>query len=167
AFFAGIAPWMACTPQRGADLGERMASAFAELFAMGYGRVAIIGTDLPDLPLEYVEEAFRRLANRKVDAVFGPAEDGGYYLIAMRKLHGGLFRDIPWSSGTVLARSLERAEEDGIRTALLPPWHDVDTAGDLYRPELMDEKNGAPLTRAFIGDWLKGSRHPAPAREGL
>ncbi|HLO25188.1 MAG TPA: TIGR04282 family arsenosugar biosynthesis glycosyltransferase, partial [Geobacteraceae bacterium] len=51
AFFAGIAPGMACTHQRGADLGERMASAFAELFAMGYGRVAIIGTDIPDLPL--------------------------------------------------------------------------------------------------------------------
>ena len=87
--------------------------------------------------------------------MFGPSEDGGYYLLAMRELHAGLFRDVPWSSGEVLAKSLERAEVAGVRVSLLPVWHDVDTADDLERPELLDAGNGAPRTREFIGDWLK------------
>lgn len=155
AFFAQIAPGMSRAPQQGEDLGERMANAFGELLAMGYGQVAIIGTDLPDLPMEYVNEAFRRLAAGEIDALFGPSEDGGYYLVAMRELHGELFRDVPWSSGEVLAKSLERAEQAGVRVSLLPVWHDVDTADDLHRPELLDAGNGAPQTREFVGNWLK------------
>ncbi len=155
AFFSGIAAGMSCAPQEGKDLGERMANAFGELIAEGYGRVAIIGTDLPDLPLAYVEEAFGLLESGEVDAVFGPSEDGGYYLLAMREPHGELFRDVPWSTGKVLEKSLERANEAGVRVALLPVWHDVDTADDLHRPELLDAGNGAPRTREFIGNWLK------------
>lgn len=156
AFFSGIAAGMTCTPQKGKDLGERMANAFGELIAEGYGRVAIIGTDLPDLPLSYVEEAFGLLGFGEVDAVFGPTEDGGYYLLAMGELHGELFRNVPWSTGEVLEKSQERAEEAGVRVALLPVWHDVDTADDLHRPELLDAGNGAPRTREFIGNWLRG-----------
>jgi len=154
-FFSGIAAGMTCAPQAGIDLGERMANAFGQLLAEGYGRVAIIGTDLPDLPLARVEEAFGLLESGGVDAVFGPSEDGGYYLLAMGELHGELFRDVPWSTGEVLEKSLERAKEAGVRVALLPVWHDVDTADDLHRPELLDEGNGAPRTREFIGSWLK------------
>lgn len=155
AFFAETAPTMARAPQEGNDLGERMANAFAELFAAGYGRVAIIGTDLPDLPMGYIEEAFRRLESGEIDAVFGPSEDGGYYLLAMRELRGELFRDVPWSSGEVLEKSLAMAEAAGVRVSLLPVWHDVDTADDLNRPELLDMENGAPRTREFIMSRLK------------
>lgn len=155
AFFAETAPGMACLPQDGEDLGARMANAFDELLAAGYERVAIIGSDLPDLPPPYVEEAFGLLASGEADAVFGPSEDGGYYLLAMRKPHVELFRDVPWSSGEVLLKSLENAERAGIRVCILPVWHDVDTADDLERPELLDAGNGAPRTRGFIGDWLK------------
>lgn len=158
AFFAETAAGMECFPQNGKGLGEKMANAFSELFAMGYGRVAIIGTDLPDLPMGYVEEAFGRLESGEIDAVFGPSEDGGYYLLALREPHGELFRDVPWSSGEVLAKSLERAEEAGVRVSLLPTWHDVDTAGDLHRLELLDAGNGAPRTREFLGSWLKELR---------
>jgi rSAM/selenodomain-associated transferase 1 len=153
AYFAGIAPRTPAAPQRGADLGERMANAFADLFSAGYGEIAIIGTDLPDLPLAFIEESFRRLAEEADDAVYGPSEDGGYYLLAMRELHQELFRDIPWSSGEVLERSMERGQQAGLGISLLPEWHDVDTAADLERPELMDEGNGAPLTRKFLNDW--------------
>jgi uncharacterized protein len=149
-YFAGIAPGIASAPQRGADLGERMAHAFGELFAAGYGEISIIGTDLPDLPVTFIEDAFRRLATEDTDAVFGPSKDGGYYLLAMRELHGGLFRDIPWSSEEVLERSLERGKRAGLSISLLPAWHDVDTVADLERPELLDEGNGAPRTREFI-----------------
>ncbi len=160
AFFSGIAAGVTCAPQEGKDLGERMANAFEELLAEGYGRVAIIGTDLPDLPLGYVEDAFELLESGEHDAVFGPAEDGGYYLLAMGEMHGELFRDVPWSTGEVLQKSLERGKEAGLSVALLPVWHDVDTADDLHRPELIDGGNGAPRTREFLGNWLRWRGEP-------
>jgi len=150
AFFEQAAPGMTSTPQQGEDMGERMSNAFAEMFDAGYEQAAVIGTDIPDIPLEFVAEAFDRLESNEVNAVFGPSEDGGYYLLAMRKLHAELFRGIRWSSGEVLEKSLERAKEAGIGVSLLPVWHDVDTAEDLKRPELLDEGNGAPRTREFI-----------------
>lgn len=137
-------------PQGGDELGDRMAAAFATAFARGHERIAIIGTDSPDLPLAFVREAFTRLDNGETDAVFGPSEDGGYYLLALKRLHHELFRDIPWSSGGVLRESLAKARAAGISTSLLPQWYDVDMAADLTRPGLLDESNEAPLTREFI-----------------
>ncbi len=141
-------------PQRGNDLGERMAAGFAVAFDRGHERVAIIGTDSPDLPLAHIWEAFARLDDGKADAVFGPSEDGGYYLLAMKRLHHELFRDIPWSSGRVLLESLVRAGAARISCSCLPTWYDVDTAADLARPGLLDETNEAPLTRAFLKNRL-------------
>ena len=126
------------------------AAAFGQAFRLGATTVAIVGSDSPDLPPDRIGQAYRLLANGQTDAVFGPSEDGGYYLLAMNQLHGELFRGIEWSTGTVLAKSLERAAAAGIRTALLPTWHDVDTAGDLDRPGLLDEGDGAPLTREYL-----------------
>jgi rSAM/selenodomain-associated transferase 1 len=154
AYFSRIAGGMTCLPQQGRDLGERMAAALSRLFAEGYGVVAVIGTDSPDLPQEFVRDAFRLLSSGEADAVFGPSEDGGYYLLAMKRLHDGLFRGIPWSSGVVLQKSLGLATAAGVRVALLPVWHDVDSATDLHRPELFDEGNGASLTREFLDNWL-------------
>jgi rSAM/selenodomain-associated transferase 1 len=155
-FFLEMAGEMTCLPQEGHDLGERMTAAFRRLFAEGYRAVAIIGTDSPDLSPEFVREAYLMLESGPADVVFGPSEDGGYYLLAMKQLQEGLFRDVPWSSDVVLHRSLEHAATAGIRVALLPVWHDVDTADDLHRPELLDEENGAPLTRKFLCNWLRG-----------
>jgi rSAM/selenodomain-associated transferase 1 len=149
-YFAQCARGMTCIPQQGKDLGERMAEAFRAVFAAGYDAAAIIGSDSPDLPLSLLEEAFARMAEDGTDTLFGPSEDGGYYLLAMRELHGELFRNIAWSSGSVLQKSLENAGKAGVRVSLLPTWHDVDTAEDLRRPELLDVGNGAPLTREFI-----------------
>jgi rSAM/selenodomain-associated transferase 1 len=164
AYFARLARPIPAAPQRGVDLGERMANAFADLFAAGYGEIAIIGTDLPDLPITYIVESFLRLAEEGIDAVYGPSRDGGYYLLALRELHGDLFRDIIWSSETVLEKSLERGERRGLGMALLPLWHDVDTAEDLERPELRDEGNGAPRTRKFLEDRLGASISSLPPR---
>ena len=154
-YFAGIAPGNMSLPQEGKDLGERMAEAFRVVFAMGHGAAVIIGSDAPDLPPAYIKEAFSRLESGKSRAVFGPCEDGGYYLLGITQLHRALFRDLPWSSGTVLQESLKRAVEAGIEVSLLPMWHDVDTAADLERPELLAEENGAPRTREFIENWRK------------
>ncbi|HEX2768967.1 MAG TPA: TIGR04282 family arsenosugar biosynthesis glycosyltransferase [Geobacteraceae bacterium] len=155
-YFAGSGLDMTSLPQQGKDLGERMAEALRTVFAMGHSTAVVIGTDSPDLPISFIEAAFDRLERGKSAAVFGPTEDGGYYLAGMTRLYRELFRDIPWSSVAVLRKTLKRAKEAGITVSLLPIWHDVDTAADLDRPELSDEGNGAPLTREFLLNWRKG-----------
>jgi rSAM/selenodomain-associated transferase 1 len=150
-FFRGAAPGMRLVPQHGGGLGERLESAFGMLGSLGYGAAVVIGTDAPDLPLRFIEEAFR-LVEGGSDAVFGPADDGGFYLVALGVAPGGLFRDIPWSGPQVLAASLQRAGEAGLAAAVLPAWYDVDRFEDLLRPGLADPGNGAPLTRGFLRD---------------
>ena len=119
--------------QQGADLGERMAHAFATAFDQGIGKCCIIGSDLPDLPLEFVRQAFLVLEEETTDAVLGPCSDGGYYLVGMRRLYSRLFEDVPWSTSTVFETSLERCREAQLNVGLLPEWHDIDTIEDLRR----------------------------------
>lgn len=142
-------PGLELHPQRGGDLGVRMESAFGELFGEGCGSVVIVGSDSPDLPLSFIEEAFR-LLEEGADAVFGPSDDGGYYLLGLREQRRELFSGIPWSSPETLVRSLERGREAGLDMRLLPEWYDVDTPDDLTRPGLLDPRNGAPRTRKFL-----------------
>lgn len=149
-YFAGIAPDTICLPQRGNDLGERMKSAFQELFDRKFTEVAIIGTDSPHLPPEHVYEAFALLEFMHTDLVFGPAWDGGYYLLAMKRVWDELFGGLPWSSGDLLAASVEAAKDACLGASFLPEWHDLDTADDLQRPELLDENNRAKRTREFL-----------------
>ena len=149
--FQELAPDVQLFPQYDGGLGERLESAFTLLSSLGYGPRVVIGTDAPDLPLGFVEDAFLLLQGGS-DVVFGPAEDGGYYLVALSGASGGLFRDIPWSSAQVLAVSQQRANEGSLATALLPTWYDVDNYEDLLRPGLLDPANGAPLTRGFLRD---------------
>lgn len=158
-YFAECARDMTCLPQRGNDLGERMAEAFRVVFAAGHEAAVIIGSDSPDMPLSFIEEAFAEMGGGGADALFGPSDDGGYYLLAMRELRGELFRNVPWSSGDVLRKSLDNAGNAGVKVSFLPVWHDVDTAEDLRRPELLDVGNGAPLTREFIAKrlWSPGA----------
>jgi hypothetical protein len=88
-------------------------------------------SDSPTLPGRYIREAFLRLG--KADVVIGPSNDGGYYLIGMRKFTPCLFSDIPWSSAHVTQRTVEAAERLDLSVSLLEPWYDVDTAADLDR----------------------------------
>jgi len=135
--------------QKGADLGERMAAAFETAFAGGISSCCIIGSDSPDLPRRYIEEAFQALELDRADVVFGPAEDGGYYLLGMRRLWGRLFEDVPWSTMHVLETSLERARELNLRSAMLPLWYDLDTLADLRRLAASDGSD-APRTRQAL-----------------
>jgi rSAM/selenodomain-associated transferase 1 len=141
---------MTLIPQSGSDLGAKMESAFREVFRRGFLVTAIIGSDSPDLPAEYISRAFSLLEKGESDAVFGPSTDGGYYLLAMRQLRAGLFREIPWSSDAVLAMSIARAESANIQVKLLPTWHDIDSAADLRRPDLWREDSPATRTLAFL-----------------
>jgi rSAM/selenodomain-associated transferase 1 len=118
----------ACCQPTG-DLGERMAAAFAAAFAAGARRVAIIGTDCPGLRAAHLTQAVELL--RGHDVVLGPATDGGYYLLGLRRPQPELFRHKRWSTDSVLADTLADARRLGLRVALLPELRDVDTAEDL------------------------------------
>lgn len=149
-YFQGIAPDFVLQPQEGCDLGARMAGAFRAVLFRRHRRVVIVGTDAPDVPLDYLHHAFRALAEDAIDVVFGPSTDGGYYLLGLKALTDCLFEGIAWSTCTVLAESLARAEAAGLGVYLLPEWHDVDTAEDLQRCGLVQAESGAPLTREYI-----------------
>jgi len=115
-------------PQAEGDLGERMARAFEEALRDA-DRACIVGTDVPALRAALVVQALERLES--ADVVLGPAEDGGYYLMALSRPHPEIFRDVPWSTADVLGTTLERARHAGLRESLLPVLKDVDTAADL------------------------------------
>ena len=112
-------------PQPDGDLGTRMLAAFDA------GVVALVGTDIPALTVDYVERALAALDD--ADVVVGPVADGGYCLIAMNASHAGLFRGIPWSTSRVLAATLDAARGLGLTTRLLEPLWDLDEAADLER----------------------------------
>lgn len=128
--------------QVGGDLGARMHQAFQELFDRGYRHVVIVGTDVPTLPGSTFAAAFRTLQDH--DLVLGPALDGGYYLIGLKRPAPDLFAGIPWSSDQVAALTREKAEVLGLKTALLPPYRDLDRLEDLQA--LIGEAKSAPKT---------------------
>lgn len=137
--------------QRGDDLGARMADALSEMRARGYARCAIVGSDMPQLALATVVEAFSRLDD--ADLVLGPACDGGYYLIAARAPLP-VFDGIAWGGPDVLAATLANASSHEIRTSLLVPDFDVDDASDLARLESLlaepTERASMPATSAAL-----------------
>ena len=117
--------------QSGPDLGARLSAAFAELLEGASSRAVVIGTDCPDL----APEALRRslLALEDADLVLGPARDGGYYLIGLRRSTPGLFTGIEWGTDRVLEETLERAARVGLRAHWLETLEDLDTPADLVR----------------------------------
>lgn len=144
--------------QQGDDLGERLYRALSEASRDG-SSVMAVGSDHPTLRLAMIHEAFERL-ERGAEVVLGPAEDGGYYLIALRPdaVDPGLFRDIPWSTGRVLSETLERCRE--LAVELLPPASDVDTPEDLRRlaARLASDTGddlGCPRTRELLRAWQR------------
>jgi uncharacterized protein len=143
-------------PQRGENLGERLTNCFADLFALGFESVVVIGADSPTLPGEYLFDAFECFETDD-DVVIGPAEDGGYYLVGMRKLHRRIFEDIPWSAAGALDVTIERAREAELNLVLLPEWCDVDTPDDLeqLKRDLTENKKVAKFTRKFLKELNK------------
>lgn len=137
--------------QRGEGLGERLAGAIAA--SVDVEKVALVGSDHPELSVARIEEAFAAL-EAGADVVFGPALDGGYYLVALRprELRAELFARIPWSTERVLETSLARARELGLRVALLEPGRDVDRPEDLpgLAARLCREPELAPRTLAAL-----------------
>lgn len=128
-FLDWLGPDYAFLPQHGDTLGERMLHALQEQSRMGATHIAIIGTDCPDLTANHLTEAFDLLD--RADVVLGPCEDGGYYLLAVREPHPGLFEAIEWSTDRVLGQTLDAARRLGLNTELLATLRDIDTIQDL------------------------------------
>jgi rSAM/selenodomain-associated transferase 1 len=135
--------------QRGVDLGERMFHAFEDALQF-HKRCVIIGTDSPLLSPDRIQESLNQLVN--CDAVLGPTEDGGYYLIGMNQPLIEPFVNIPWSTGAVLGKSVDALKD--YKVLLLEPCFDVDEPADLIRLETELEA----LTESYVMNtksWLQ------------
>ncbi|MFC1879082.1 TIGR04282 family arsenosugar biosynthesis glycosyltransferase [Chloroflexota bacterium] len=152
-YFHGLAPDFKLALQSGDDLGARLDNATSHYLALGYKRVAIMNSDSPNLPVEYLSQAFDALA-RDSDIVIGPCNDGGYYLIGLKKPAPRLLREVQMSTSHVTAETLKLAKEEGLKAHLLPMWYDVDNAASLARLQndlAQDSNTIARHTRRFLG----------------
>ena len=122
-------------PQGDGDLGKRMQRAFEDVFEFGAASAVIIGTDIPDLTVKVIKEAFAVL--RQKEMVLGPAKDGGYYLIGFEKTAfspavGNLFSGITWGEHDVLKKTMKVAMGHGVSYSLVDELDDVDRPEDLF-----------------------------------
>ena len=142
-------------PQRGDKFGERLYFAVEDLFECGFESVCLIDSDSPTVPAKNFEQAAELLSASEDRVVLGPSDDGGYYLIGMKKPHRYLFEQIDWSTEHVLNQTIQRATEIGLEIKLLPAGFDVDDDASLRRlcNELLTETTSAviaPHTREFL-----------------
>ncbi len=117
------------TVQNGNDLGERMKNAFKEGFESGYEKIVLIGSDLPDINTKHIRNGIDALDHHEV--VFGPAEDGGYYLVGLSKMNTSIFENKPWSQPNLLKVTAEELDQYNTSYTLLETLNDIDTYEDL------------------------------------
>ena len=121
-------------PQLGADFGERMRGAVNAGFAAGAAPVAMIASDSPTLPPDMLEEGWALVEGGHSDVALGPADDGGWVMIAAaRPLPPACFDGVRWSVPQTLEDTRRALSAAGLRVACTRPWYDVDTAEDLNR----------------------------------
>jgi uncharacterized protein len=118
-------------PQKGYDLGDRMRNAFEEVFSQGIDCAILIGSDVPDLPKLFIDEALEAL--KDYDAVVGPSHDGGYYLIAFTRdtFLTQVFSGIAWGTSEVFEETADILQKANLTVYILPKWRDIDTIDDL------------------------------------
>jgi rSAM/selenodomain-associated transferase 1 len=142
-------------PQRGDKFGERLYLAVEDLFKCGFASVCLIDSDSPTVPAEAFAEAVELLSASDDCVVLGPSDDGGYYLIGVKKPYHRLFEQIDWSTERVLRQTMQRATEMELKVQLLPIGYDVDDGASLRRlgNELLADATSpdiAPYTREFL-----------------
>jgi uncharacterized protein len=125
-----LGPGILFQPQGSGDLGARLERAFAGAFQAGFEGVSIVGADCPGITTQTLQSALAAL--REYDCVLGPARDGGYYLIGLRRPVPQLFQGVPWGTEKVFEHTLRVADELGLRHTLLEPLDDVDRPEDLW-----------------------------------
>jgi glycosyltransferase A (GT-A) superfamily protein (DUF2064 family) len=142
-------------PQRGVDFGERLCFAAQDLFRCGFDSVCLIDSDSPTVPAENFSKAVELLKPNGDRILLGPCDDGGYYLIGLKKPHRALFERIDWSTKRVFDQTLHRAREIDLEVELLPTGYDIDDAASLRRlcNEVLSDNvrtDIAPHTREFV-----------------
>jgi rSAM/selenodomain-associated transferase 1 len=164
AAYARILPQeFALVAQRGEAFGERLSAATEDLLQLGFDSLCLIDSDSPTVPEKAFAEAVDILSRDEDSVVIGPSDDGGYYLIGLKKLHHRLFELIDWSTEHVLEQTIEAAREIGVPVHLLPTWYDVDdnrTLSRLCREFFGSNGNAnnafaAPATRGFLSELLE------------
>jgi rSAM/selenodomain-associated transferase 1 len=120
--------------QSGTNIGERMENAFLKGFELGFEHIILIGSDLPDISEHIITDAFNKLI--KNDTVFGPAEDGGYYLVGMKNKPNRIFKDKPWSQPNLMNKTSKQLKEDNLSLSLLQRLNDIDNIEDLNKSSL-------------------------------
>ncbi len=146
-YFQQLAPDFELISQVGERLNERLHSVFTAAFDHGYQQVAAINSDSPTLPGAYLVKAYELLET--ADVVLGPCEDGGYYLIGLKRPTPEIILPVQMSTNTVLTDTLDLIKANGLTVDLLPTWYDVDTVAELARLE--QEVAGLD---SFTGCWF-------------
>lgn len=153
AFITSLVPQHAhqmwCFPQQGPDFGARLHSVFHWTRDHGYKKSIIVGSDSPQMNLAAIEHA--RMALDDADVVLGPADDGGYYLLAMSHPYD-VFSDIPMSTPVVAQMTIAVAERQGLQVQIIDSLFDVDELADLQRlaQQLQADRTLAPVTAAYL-----------------
>ncbi len=158
-----LPPGFLLVQQRGEAFGERLVLALEDIFRLGFSSVCLIDSDSPTLPQRAFVEAATILAQPEDTVVLGPSDDGGYYLIGLKKVHRTLFENIAWSTERVLQQTTERAQDMSLKVHRLPTWYDVDDRITLRRlcEEFFGPNRGepagypAPATRGYLDGLLR------------
>ncbi|HEX8852139.1 MAG TPA: TIGR04282 family arsenosugar biosynthesis glycosyltransferase [Pyrinomonadaceae bacterium] len=150
--------------QQGADLGARLMAAVSHAFRLGHSPVIVTGTDSPTLPASFVRQAVAALSTAQADIALGPTDDGGYYLVGLRRASRGLFQNVAWSTPLAYLHTARNAARLGLRTLELPRWYDVDTCADLLRlREELSANEEARLRAPATHRWLLAHASSLPA----
>ena len=144
--------------------GDCLHDAIHQIFMRGHATAIVLNSDSPTLPTSLLAEAVEVLAQPGERAVLGPSQDGGYYLLGLKKNQPRLFEDIDWSTERVAEQTLARAAEIGLPARVLATWYDVDDTTTLTRlkSELFDHQSFdrnlkpfcAPQTTSLMGGLL-------------
>jgi rSAM/selenodomain-associated transferase 1 len=143
------------------DLGRVLDGATDEFLLRGHESAILVNGDSPTLPAALLIETAMALRQPGERAVFVPALDGGYSIVGLKRRTPEIFADIPWSTSSVMQRSLDQAERNAIPTKVLSPWYDIDDVQGLDwllselrgapPAGLVHKGAGAPMTRRVLG----------------
>jgi len=146
--------------QRGSGLGEKLEAALNDVEALGFSPIMTLGSDSPSLPHEILKTAIESFREPETDFLLGETQDGGFYLIGLRKMTPGIFHGITWSSQNVFRETIANAKRIGLSNRLeLPVWYDVDLPEDLimlHDKAIADPKMREQIPATF--DWLMSNQ---------
>ncbi|HJT46497.1 MAG TPA: DUF2064 domain-containing protein, partial [Chthoniobacterales bacterium] len=162
--YVGILPVeFQLVPQRGEGFGERLACAAQDLLRCGFSSVCLIDSDSPTVSSDAFRQAIKFLHESGDRVVLGPSDDGGYYLIGLKRNHREVFEEIDWSTDRVFDQTRKRALASNLEIALLLPGYDIDDPATLRRlcDELLSNQTDpriAPATRKYLAELTANRR---------